>query len=85
MGCDGYLKRLLLRVIEWQTILRRRGDTEVWHDGRFVDRWAESDVRTRLPDTFAQYDPKDDARGLTATGRLFSDLARELVRRRGWT
>ena len=84
MGCDGYLKRLLVRMMEWQAIVRRGNEVDVWHDGRFLDRWAEPEVRARLPDTFARYDRRDLARGLDETGRLFSDLAREVARRCRW-
>ena len=84
MGCDGYLKRLLVRMIEWQTTVRHGNEVDVWHDGRFLDRWAEPGVRARLPDTFARYDPRDVARGLDQTGRLFSDLAREVASRGPW-
>ena len=84
MVCDGYLKMVLIRMIEWQTIVRRGNGTDVWHDGRFVDRWAEPEVRARLPETFAQYDRKDLARALNATGRLFSDLAHEVASDRNW-
>ena len=84
MVCDGTIKLLLLRMIEWQTTLRHRGQTDVWHDGRFLDRWAEPEVRARLPGTFAQYDREDLARALDETGRLFSDLAREIAKSRSW-
>ncbi len=84
MGSDAYLKQRLLRVIEWQTALRRPGAVDTWHDGRFLDRWAEADVRARLPGTFARYERADLARGLGETERLFSDLAREIAERCHW-
>lgn len=84
MVCDGYLKQLLVQTIRWQTVVRQGSSTDVWHDGRFVDRWAEPEVRARLPETFARYDAKDLSRALDATGRLFSDLAREVARERKW-
>ncbi len=85
MVCDGYLKLLLLRMIEWQTVLRHGPGADVWHRGRFVDRWAEPEVHARLPGTFARYDRGDLARSLEETGRLFSDLAHEVARRGKWT
>ena len=84
MGCDGYLKRLLLRLIEWQSVLRHEGTADTWHDGRFLDRWAEPEVRERLPATFARYEPRDLARGLRETELLFAVLAREIAAARGW-
>lgn len=85
MGCDGYLKRLLVRMIEWQTLVRRGSEADVWHDGRFLDQWAEPEVRARLPGTFAQYDPTALARALHETGRLFSGLAHEVAKGCRWT
>lgn len=83
-GCDGYLKRLLLRMVEWQVVVQSGRATDVWHEGRFLDRWAPAEVRTRLPATFARYDRADLARGLRATAELYSEVAREVARRLSW-
>ena len=40
MCIDAYLKRLLLRVLE----LARCVSADVWHDGRFLDRWAGNEA-----------------------------------------
>jgi len=79
MGCDGYLKRLLVPMMEWQATVHDGVKTDVWHDGRFLERWAPSFVRSRIPATFAQYDSKDVKRALRETGQLFSLLAREVA------
>jgi aminoglycoside 6-adenylyltransferase len=84
MGCDGYLKRLLVQMIEWQSLTQKGGKADVWHDGRFLDQWADPTVKARLPRTFAQYEPKDLARAPGETGRLFSDIAREVALAGGW-
>ena len=75
MCCDGYLKQRLLRMVEWEALAESKGQADVWHDGRFLDRWAPPEVRARLPSTFAQYDRLDVARALAETSRLFSDQA----------
>jgi aminoglycoside 6-adenylyltransferase len=36
-SCNGYLKNLLLRLIEWHSQLKRPRDT--WHRGRFLETW----------------------------------------------
>ena len=82
LGCDGYLKQLLRRMIERYTLLT--GEVDVWHDGRFLDRWAPPEVRASLPATFARYEPKDIARALRETGLLYARLARQIAERRGW-
>ena len=81
MCIDGYLKERLLKMIEqYQLCL---GDTDVWHDGRFLDRWADSSVLDELPYCFAHYDSDDCQQALLATHRLFARLAREVADKRG--
>ena len=84
MGCDGYLKLLLVRMIEWSTIASAPTKVDVWHDGRFIDRWAPPEVKAQLPATFAQYEAHDVSRALAETSRLYSRLAREVAGRFGW-
>jgi len=84
MGCDGYLKLLVVRMIEWSTVADTRTKVDVWHDGRFLDSWAPPEVRSRMPATFAQYDPLDISRALGETGRLYSQLARQVAGAFGW-
>jgi len=85
LGCDGYLKQLLAQVIEWNTIARHDKNADVWHDGRFLDRWADPAIRARLPATFSRYDPSDLARALGETGRLFSELAHQVAESSQWS
>jgi len=85
MGCDGYLKMLLLRMIEWSTIASSPTKVDVWHDGRFLDRWAPHEVKSRLPATFAQYETQDVSRALDETGQLYSRLAHEVAGKLGWS
>jgi len=84
MGCDGYLKLLLVRMVEWSAVASAPAKVDVWHDGRFLDRWALPGVRARLPATFAQYETRDLSRALGETGRLYSRLAHQVAERFGW-
>jgi len=84
MGCDGYLKLLLVRMIEWSTVASAPTEVDVWHEGRFLDRWAPPEVVARLPATFARYDALDVSRALGETGRLYSRLAQQVSGRFGW-
>ena len=59
------------------------GDTDIWHDGRFLDRWADSCVLDELKDCFAHYNSDDCQRALIATHRLFARLARTVANKRG--
>ena len=81
--CDGYLKRLLLRMVEWRVLLDSGQPVDVWHDGRFLDRWAPPEFRRELPSAFARYDRRDIARALESTARLFSETARLVSRKLG--
>lgn len=84
MVCDGYLKLLLVRMIEWNALTRQSTHVDVWHDGRFLDTWAPADVRARLAATFARYDAPDLARALKETTHLYTVLARQVAERLGW-
>lgn len=82
MCIDAYLKVRLLRVIEqYQLCL---GETDVWHDGRFLDSWAERDVLGELEGCFAHYDADDCERALLATHRLFARLSRAVAKKKGF-
>ncbi len=78
---DGYMKRLLLRMIEWHAATMSQRDRDVWHDGRFLEQWADQRVLEGLRDAFAHYDRDDVRRGLLATMDLFRWLAKETAER----
>jgi aminoglycoside 6-adenylyltransferase len=74
---DGYMKRLLLQVIEWQARTTSDGEKgDQWFDGRFLERWADPQTIHALRDSFSHYDPRDLGRGLAAT----MDLSRRPAR-----
>jgi aminoglycoside 6-adenylyltransferase len=75
--CDVYMKRLLLRMLAWQSKVRHGPETETWYEGRNLERWADDDQVQGLGDTFARYDKDDAIRGLFATMAQFSAAARE--------
>ena len=76
------MKRRLIQVLGWHA---RAGDPSVdtWHDGRFVEQWADPRALEQLRGTFAYYDAGDVARALTATMELFRWVARETAERLG--
>lgn len=75
---DGYMKRRLLTVLEWQARGRDGGDEDPWFAGRFLERWAGPDVVEALGSTFARYDAADIIRSLRATMDLFRRQATDL-------
>ena len=75
MCLDSYLKNLLLKVLEVQAAAKNHAD--VWHDGRFLDRWADEEIRVELKNCFARYDKDDMKNALKSTHRLFARIAKE--------
>ena len=81
MCIDAYLKNLLLKMIEQYRLCN--ADTDVWHDGRFLDRWADSSVINELKYCFAHYDNEECKTALSRTHKLFARLARSVADKRG--
>lgn len=75
MCLDSYLKNLLLKVLEVHAATKNHAD--VWHDGRFLDRWADEKVRMELKNCFAHYDKSDMKNALKSTHRLFARITKE--------
>ena len=82
--CDVYLKRLLLRVLEWHTRASRGPDVDTWMSGRFLREWADGRAVDALPAAFAHYDREDVQRALLATMDLFRWLAVETATAAGY-
>ncbi len=78
---DGYMKRLLLKMLEWHTQATSSTEYDTWHDGRFMEQWADPRVLEGLRDAFAHYDRDDIRRALLATMDLFRWLAQEVTER----
>lgn len=82
--CDSYMKRLLLKMIEWQARATKGWNYNTWHRGRFLEEWADLRILERLGDTFSRYG-EDDIRGaLLATMDMFRGLAIETAERLGY-
>jgi aminoglycoside 6-adenylyltransferase len=80
-GClDGYMKARLVTMLEWHA---RAVDPTVdtWHDGRFLERWADPGALSALERAYASYDVRDVARALWETIDLFQALEEETARR----
>jgi aminoglycoside 6-adenylyltransferase len=83
IGClDGYLKRRLVPLVEWHA---RAVDPEVdvWHSGRFLERWADPGILASLEKAYAHYDLRDVARALWETIDLVQGLEEEVASRLG--
>lgn len=74
MCIDSYLKNYLLKIIETYTLSESKKD--VWHCGRFLEKWADKDIVDELKTCFAHYDRSDMILSLISTTKLFSKLAK---------
>lgn len=74
---DVYMKNLLLRIMEMYTICVHQAD--VWHKGRFLEKWADEEIILKLRSCFAHYDREDMFSALVSTYELFSKLARAVA------
>jgi len=83
-SCDGRMKSLLLRILEWRARATHGFDYDTWESGRFLEEWGDPAVLQGLRDVFAHYDEEDMWRALLATMDLFRSLAIETAERLGY-
>lgn len=76
MCIDAYLKNYLLKVIEMHSVCKY--NTDVWHDGRFLDRWVDNEIKKSLKKCFAHYEKEDMISALFETKNLFVQLAKTI-------
>lgn len=82
MCVDAYLKNYLLKMIELYCYELENKD--VWHDGRFIDRWAGSEITDELKKCFAHYEKQDVLNALIATNSLFEEITRKIAAKKGY-
>lgn len=74
---DGNLKELLLQMMAWHGLATNGPGVELWHLGRYMERWADPEAMRELSATFAHYDAVDSWRALWASLALFRRIACE--------
>ncbi len=82
---DCYMKRLLLQMIEWHAIAVNGWDYDTWHEGRFLDSWAEDIVKEKITETFGTYHKRDLERALQASADLYSTISTEVAEKLGYS
>lgn len=84
-GCvDSYLKNRLRQVMECHAQALHGPGYDTWHDGRFLDGWAEDWVVQGLSNCYAHYEQADVKAALRATAALFHQVALEAADRMGY-
>lgn len=53
--------------------------TDVWHNGRFLEEWADKELVHKLRSCFAHYDKEEIISALISTYELFSKLAKTVA------
>lgn len=82
MCIDAYLKNHLLAVMEYNRYVSEKED--VWHCGRFLEKWAGDNNLSALKNCFAHYDKFDMIKALFSTAELFSENARAVSKSCGY-
>jgi aminoglycoside 6-adenylyltransferase len=81
---DWTMKELLRRMLEWDAVARNPA-TDVWYIGTKMSRWTTPAQWSDLQETFGRFDAGDSLRALYATCSLFSEVARDVGDRLGFT
>lgn len=82
--CDFDLKQYLLIMLEWHACASNGLHHDTWHEGKFLEEWADSRALEALPVTFAGYDSESLRQALFATLELFRWLAIETADQFGY-
>jgi aminoglycoside 6-adenylyltransferase len=78
---DTYMKGKLLTVIEYHTHAIKGVDCDTWHNGRFIEEWAETWIIEKLSRCFSHYDKEDIKKSLLCTMDLFRLIAVEVAKK----
>ena len=79
MCIDAYLKNHLLKIIELDRAKAEKAD--VWHSGRFLEKWAGEETVKALASCFSHYEKEDMISALFNTAELFGTLARSAAQK----
>ncbi|MGN0553685.1 MAG: aminoglycoside 6-adenylyltransferase [Oscillospiraceae bacterium] len=83
MCIDAYLKNHLLSIMEFDRYLCDK--TDIWHNGRFLEKWAGAENVEKLESCFAHYDREDMINALKNTAAIFSKNAHSAAEKSGYT
>jgi len=78
---DFYLKQKLLSIVEYHAHAINGIDYNTWHDGRFIEEWAEPWIIEKLSLCFSHYDKENIKTALLSTMDLFRLIAVEVAQK----
>ena len=81
---DWTMKEQLLKLLEWNAILKGEGAADVWQIGSQMQSWVEDRTWQELRGVFARFDEDDSRRSLLATVELFQRLQQEVAAKGGF-
>jgi aminoglycoside 6-adenylyltransferase len=81
---DGYMKQLFLNMAEIHARALHGLSKDTWHNGRFIEQWAEPWIVEGFPRIFAAYSRADLLRALSATLELYRLMAVEAASLMGY-
>ena len=76
---DSYMKWRLLTLIECYAHALNGLKYDTWHDGRFIEEWAEEWIIQKLSNCYAHYEKNDIKKALLSTMELFTLVAVEVA------
>lgn len=81
MCMDSYMKWKLLSIIENHAHAIHGEEYDTWHNGRFIEEWAEHWIIDKLTQCFSHYNKEDMRAALITTMELFRSVAIEAAER----
>jgi aminoglycoside 6-adenylyltransferase len=81
---DGYMKQKLLWMLTFHAHVRNGWNYNTWHNGRFIDFWADGQAMSEMKFAFARYEKDDIARALMMTMDIFRRIALEVSEETGY-
>ncbi len=78
---DNNMKDYILKMIEWHTRAVKGWETDTWHGGRYMEKWAAPWISEAVPRLFAHFDKQDSSRALFESMDFYRRLATETAQR----
>ena len=84
MNClNCYMKTKLLRMLEHMTTLSGEQTIDTWHNGRFLEKWADPSIVHRLQGSFSDYNQQALMLALQHQMEVYHDMASHVAARQG--